>query len=307
MKRIRLGTRGSQLALVQAQSVKEQLERIEPSLRVEIVTVRTKGDQSRGHPAIDDGDTGIFTKAIEDALLNGQVDVAVHSLKDLPTVQPEGLTIGAVPERLDPHDALVSRDGLTTGDLVKGIRVGTGSVRRRAQLLALNDEIEVVALRGNLDTRLRRLAEGDFDAIVVAKAGLIRMQRDDMPTVSLPFDKMLPAAGQGALAIEAREADSALVDLVAELNHAPSALTTHAERMVLHRLGAGCNVPAGVLAELLDDGDVQVRCGVFSRNGQTALWARLSGEDVVPVVEAVVEDLIGQGVDQLIERRKADK
>jgi hydroxymethylbilane synthase len=303
---IRLGTRGSRLALVQAQSVKEQFERIEPSVQVEIVTVRTKGDRLQARPETADGETGIFTKAIEDALLRGEVDVAVHSLKDLPTIQPEGLTIGAVPDRLDPHDVLVSRDGLTTGDLGKGVRVGTGSVRRRAQLLALNDEIEVVALRGNLDTRLRRVADGDFDAFVVAKAGLIRMQRDDLPTAPFPFDKMLPAAGQGALAVEVREVDSALMDLVAELDHAPSALTTHAERMVLYRLGAGCHVPVGVLAELLADGDIQVRCGVFSRNGRTALWARLSGEDVVPVVEAVVEDLVGQGVDQLIERRRQD-
>ncbi len=304
---IRLGTRGSRLALLQAQSVKEQLELLDPSVQVEIVTVRTKGDRLQSHPAMDDGDTGIFTKAIEDALLRNEVDVAVHSLKDLPTVQPDGLTIGAIPERLDPHDVLVSRDGLTTGDLGKGIRVGTGSVRRRAQLLALNDEIEVVALRGNLDTRLRRLADGDFGAIVVARAGLIRMQREDMPTVSLPFDKMLPAAGQGALAVEVKEADTALMELVAKLDHAPSALTAHAERMVLHRLGAGCHVPVGALAELLADGHIQVRCAVFSRNGRTALWARLSGEDVVPVVEAVVEDLIGQGADQLIDRRRPDR
>jgi len=299
MKTIRLGTRGSRLALIQARWVKDRLERAH-SVKVEIVKIKTQGDrlQSGSLPLGDD--TGLFTKGIEDALLYGDVDLAVHSLKDLPTVQPSGLAVAAVPQRLDPHDVLVSRDGLTLDHVGAGIRVGTSSVRRRAQLLAMNHAIEVVDLRGNLDTRLKRLFDGDFDAIVVAMAGLIRMQRDNVESLPIPFDKMLPAAGQGALAIETRKDDAELLELVAELNHAESAATTGAERTVLHRLGAGCQVPIGVLGEILSDGGLRLRCAVYSKDGRDVAQAGSVGSDSADVVDEVVKKLVEQGAADLV-------
>ena len=306
MKQIKLGTRGSQLALVQARWVADSLEALHRSVQVEIVTITPKGDMQTG-PLSTGGDTGLFTKAIEDALLRGEVDIAVHSLKDLPTVQPAGLAIAAVPERLDPHDALVSRDGMTLDQLGKGARVGTSSVRRKAQLLAFNPEIEVVPLRGNLDTRIRRVLDGDFDAIVVAKAGLIRMQRDDVKAVSLPFDKVLSAAGQGALAVEARQDDRELLELLAELNHAESEATTRAERTVLDRLGAGCQVPIGVLAETMGDGGLRLRCAVFSEDGRDVVQADSTCTDTGAVVDEVVNNLVEQGAETLIKDARQDE
>jgi len=299
MKRVRIGTRGSRLALIQAHWVKEALERLH-SVQVEIVKIRTEGDRLQSGTLPLGSDTGLFTKRIEEALLRGDVDVAVHSLKDLPTVQPSGLVLAAVPSRVDPHDVLVSRDGLTPDRLGKGVRIGTASVRRRAQLLAMNGDIHVVDLRGNLDTRLRRLFDGDFDAIVVAKAGLIRMQRDDMKSVDVPFDKMLPAAGQGALAIETRQDDAELLGLVAELNHAESAATTAAERMVLQRLGAGCQVPIGVLGEIMSDGCLRLRCAVFSKDGRAVARADSVGSETANVVDEVVHRLVEQGAADLV-------
>jgi hydroxymethylbilane synthase len=302
MKRIiRLGTRGSRLALIQAGWVRDKLKEVCPSAQVEIVPIQTKGDRMRTRSFGRYDDTGLFTKTIEDALLRNEVDAAVHSLKDLPTVQPAGLAVIAVPERLDPHDALVSRDGLAMEQIKEGMRVGTSSVRRRAQLLALNNEIDVVDLRGNLDTRIKRLSNGKFDAIVVAMAGLIRMRRDDVNAVPIPFETMLPAAGQGALAIEAREDDSKFVTVFAGLNHEESAVTTRAERMVLRLLGAGCHVPIGVLAEYVGGGDIRLRCGVFSRDGQTTIRASSVGSDAQDAVNEIVNKLDSQGARGLID------
>jgi hydroxymethylbilane synthase len=299
MRTIRLGTRGSRLALIQAHWVKDRLERAQ-SVQVEIVKIKTQGDRLQSSSLALGDDTGLFTKGIEEALLRGDVDLAVHSLKDLPTVQPSGLTVAAVPQRLDAHDALVSRDRLTLESLGAGIRVGTSSVRRRAQLLAMNRDIEVVDLRGNLDTRLKRLFDGDFDAIVVAMAGLIRMQRGDFAAAPIPFDDMLPAAGQGALAIETRQADEELMKVVAELNHAASAATTAAERMVLHRLGAGCQVPIGVLGEVLNDGGLRLRCAVYSKDGHDVAQAGSIGGDPADVVDELVKKLWDQGAADLV-------
>jgi hydroxymethylbilane synthase len=299
MRRVRIGTRGSRLALLQANWVREALERLH-SVQVEIVKIKTRGDSlQKGSLPLGD-DTGLFTKGIEDALLRGDVDLAVHSLKDLPTVQPPGLVLAAVPRRVDPHDVLVSRDGLTLDRLEGGVRVGTASVRRRAQLLAMNLDIEVVDLRGNLDTRLKRVFDGDFDAIVVAKAGLIRMKKDDVEAVGVPFDKMLPAAGQGALAIETRKDDAELLELVAELNHKESAATTRAERNVLHRLGAGCQVPIGVLGEILSDGGLRLRCEVFSKDGRAVVRADAVAIEAADVVDEVVKRLVEQGAEDLV-------
>ena len=299
MRRVRIGTRGSRLALIQAHWAREALERLH-SVQVEIVKIKTQGDRLQdGRLPLGD-DTGLFTKRIEEALLRGDVDIAVHSLKDLPTIQPPGLTLASVPKRVDPHDVLVSRDGLTPDRLERGVRVGTASVRRRAQLLAMNLDIEVVDLRGNIDTRLRRVLDGDFDAIVVAKAGLIRMKRNDVEAISFPFDEMLPAAGQGALAIETRQDDAEILELVVEMNHAESAATTRAERNVLRRLGVGCQVPIGVLGEIVSDGGLRLRCAVFSRDGRAVVRAGSVGIDSADVVDEVVKRLVEQGAEDLV-------
>jgi len=299
MKRVRIGTRGSRLALIQADWVRDMLHRLH-SVPVEIVKIKTQGDRLQGGKLPLGSDTGLFTKRIEEALLLGDVDLAVHSLKDLPTVLHSGLALAAVPRRVDPHDVLVSRGGLTPERLWSGVRIGTASVRRRAQLLAMNRDIDVVDLRGNIDTRLSRLSDRDFDAIVVAKAGLIRMKSDDVEAISIPFDKMLPAAGQGALAIETRQDDAAILSLVAELNHRESAVTTQAERAVLHRLGAGCQVPIGVLGESLSDGGLRLRCAVFSKDGSAVVRADSVGIDTTGAVDEVVTRLLEQGAQDLV-------
>lgn len=254
---IRVGTRASTLALTQTGVIATQLA-ASPGLTVELVHITTDGDRLTGSLATLGG-TGVFVTTLRDALLSGRCDVAVHSLKDLPTGPSEGLVIAAVPERADPRDALCARDGLTLAELPLGARVGTGSPRRAAQLHALRPDLDVVDIRGNVDTRLRRVAPGDLDAVVLAAAGLARLGRLDAATDLLDPAVMSPAPGQGALAVEAREADvglgtgprSPLGRALAALDHAPSRLAVTAERALLARLEAGCAAPVGVHARIV--------------------------------------------------------
>ncbi|QTE29456.1 hydroxymethylbilane synthase [Pengzhenrongella sicca] len=253
---IRVGTRASALALTQTGHVAAVLEAA-PGLSAELVRITTDGDRLTGS-LVALGGTGVFVTALRDALLDGRCDVAVHSLKDLPTGAAAGLVIAAIPERADPRDALCARDGLTLAELPAGARVGTGSPRRAAQLLAARPDLAVVDIRGNVDTRLRRVAPGDLDAVVLAAAGLARLGRLAAATELLDPAVMSPAPGQGALAVEARAADatgagdtgprSALARALAALDHAPSRLAVTAERALLARLEAGCAAPVGVHA-----------------------------------------------------------
>ncbi|MFJ9687740.1 hydroxymethylbilane synthase [Streptomyces bacillaris] len=255
---LRLGTRRSQLAMAQSGMVAEAVREV-TGRAVELVEITTYGDVSREHLA-QIGGTGVFVAALREALLRGEVDFAVHSLKDLPTSQPDELVLAAVPQREDPRDALVARDGLTFEQLPDGARVGTGSPRRMAQLNAHARShglrIETVPIRGNVDTRIGFVRDGELDAVVLAAAGLSRLGRTGEVTDFLPVDTVLPAPGQGALAIECAASSADLAAALAELDDPYTRAAVTAERALLAALEAGCSAPVGALADLLVDGQV---------------------------------------------------
>ena len=251
---LRLGTRRSALATAQARRVADDLT-ARTGRPVELVPVTTRGDVS-SEALSQIGGTGVFVSALREALLAGEVDLAVHSLKDLPTAEPNGIALGAVPPREDPRDVLVARDGLTLGELPAGARVGTGSPRRAAQLRALGLGLEVVDVRGNVDTRLRLVADGEVDAVVLARAGLARLGRLDEVTEAIDPLQMLPAPGQGALAVECRSpvdpdrrTSTDLIDVLGTLDDAATRHVVTAERTLLATLEAGCSAPVGALGE----------------------------------------------------------
>ena len=251
--KLRLGTRRSKLALTQSNWVKAQIEEKCPHVEVELVKITTKGDKILDVPLSKVGGKGLFVKEIEEALLDGRIDFAVHSLKDVPTELPDGLEVSIFPEREDPRDALVSRDGKGLMELAPGAAVGTSSLRRMAQLRAARQDLKIEPLRGNLDTRLRKLDEGGFQAIILAVAGLRRMGLSARITEILPYTIMLPAIGQGALGLEFRSADSHTRDVLVRLHHEDTALMVRAERAFLARLEGGCQVPMGAYAVLEGD------------------------------------------------------
>jgi hydroxymethylbilane synthase len=261
MNRLRVGTRGSPLALAQSELVLEALRAGHPTLAVERVVIQTEGDRRRRASLLDLGGQGIFTRELEVALLDGEIDVAVHSLKDLPSTLPEGLLLAATPPREDPHDVLVTREGAPLSKLPAGAVVGTGSPRRRAQLLAARPDLVMEDIRGNVDTRLAKLQQGEYDAIVLAVAGLRRLGWLERPEVAsraevLSFDTMLPAPSQGILGLECRAGDSAVRELLATVNDAGTFAAATAERAVLRRFGSGCRLPIGVIATG-DDGQTR--------------------------------------------------
>ncbi|MEU6387394.1 hydroxymethylbilane synthase [Streptomyces bauhiniae] len=257
-KALRLGTRRSKLAMAQSGQVADAVSRV-TGRPVELVEITTYGDVSREALA-QIGGTGVFVTALRDALVRGEVDFAVHSLKDLPTTQPEELALAAVPVREDPRDVIVARDALKFTDLPRGARIGTGSPRRMAQLNAYARthglDIETVAIRGNVDTRIGYVHEGQLDAVVLAAAGLNRIGRADEVTDFLSVDTVLPAPGQGALAIECAASDADLVAALGELDDPHTRAAVTAERSLLAALEAGCSAPVGALADLLTDGPV---------------------------------------------------
>ncbi len=294
MKRLRLATRGSQLALSQSGWVARRVER-ELGAAVELVTVRTSGDRLADVSLAKLGGKGLFVKEIEEALLDGRADLAVHSAKDLPARIAEGLVLAAFPERGDARDALVARE--TGGHLLglpQGARVGTGSARRRAQLCALRPDLEVVALRGNVTTRLERLAEQRFDAVILACAGLDRLDLGGRIHERVSADLMLPAVGQGVLAIEARAGESLAADLGA-LTDAPSARAIAAERAFLARLEGDCNVPLAAFAEPQRDGTLRLRGMVLSADGAAVAQVEARGADPVALGIAVAEAVLAKG------------
>ncbi|MGW6058147.1 hydroxymethylbilane synthase [Streptomyces sp. NPDC055189] len=255
---LRLGTRRSKLAMAQSGQVADTVRRL-TGRPVELVEITTYGDTSREHLA-QIGGTGVFVTALRDALLGGEVDFAVHSLKDLPTAQPDDLALAAVPLREDPRDVLIARDGLTFPELPSGARIGTGSPRRMAQLNAYARNhglaIETVPIRGNIDTRIGFVRKGELDAVVLAAAGLHRVGRIDEVTDFLAVDTILPAPGQGALAIECAASNAALTAALAELDDPYTRAAVTAERSLLAALEAGCSAPVGALADLLADGQI---------------------------------------------------
>lgn len=286
---LRLGTRGSALALAQSRWVAGQLETLGASVLLEVI--RTTGDQLADVSLGTIGGTGVFVSEIQNALLEGRIDLAVHSMKDVPGGMPDGLTIAAVPPREDPRDVLVGRTAGTLAALPRRAVVGTSSPRRRAQLLAARPDLEVADLRGNLDTRLRKLDEGQYDAICLAAAGLHRLGLGQRITEYLEPDAMVPAAGQGALAIQVRTGELAIVSA---LNHDGSALAVCAERAVLAGLGGGCAVPLGVLCTV-DGNLLTVRAALCSPDGKTVIRDQI-------VREGRPEDLGREMADRLRSR-----
>lgn len=299
-KKLRLGTRGSLLALNQANWVKGQVEELNPEIVVVLVPIKTKGDQIN-IPLFKVGGKGLFIKEIEDALLNKEVDLAVHSAKDLPIFLPEGLSLVAFPPREDPRDVLISRNKTLFENIPEKGRVGTSSLRRQSQLRHLRPDLEIVPLRGNLDTRLQKLSSLDLEAIIVAAAGLHRLGWREKITAYLPAEVMLPAIGQGILAIEARSGDSWLQEILRPLNDPTTEQCFAAERAFLRRLGGGCQVPIAGLAQIEEEKIILTGL-VASVNGQQlvrgqvtgALWA---GEELG---KRLAEDLLAQGGEEIL-------
>jgi hydroxymethylbilane synthase len=253
MNIIRIGTRGSPLAVWQAEWVRSQLLALHPQYKVELVRIKTTGDKILDVPLAQVGGKGLFVKEIETSLLEKQTDLAVHSMKDMPAEIPQGLCIGVVPERENPLDILISREGHAFKDLPEGARLGSSSLRRGAQVRHVRPDITIHPLRGNLDTRIRKLETEGLDAIVLAAAGVRRLGLEDRITEYIPENIMLPAIGQGALAIEMREDDDATRDLIAPMDHRETRLAVESERAFLGRLEGGCQVPIAAHAKINGD------------------------------------------------------
>lgn len=301
MKPLRIGTRGSPLALWQANHIAERLAQLH-RIDTQLVRIRTAGDRLQSAPVSQAGASkGIFIKELEDALLAGAVDLAVHSMKDVPTEAPAGLSFPAVTRREDVRDCLISRDARTLENLPPGVRIGTSSLRRQAQLRHHRPDLEMVDVRGNVDTRLRKLAGGEFDAIVLALAGLKRLGVADKVTQVLDADVMLPAVGQGAIGIETRTNDRDTSEFVAALDDAETRACITAERALLHELQGGCQVPLGAWARLVN-GEVHIEAAVFSADGREFVRRddRGSAADARAVGKRLGQTLIGAGADKLL-------
>jgi hydroxymethylbilane synthase len=303
---LRLGTRRSVLALAQSGLVADVLRAA--GHEVEIVEVVTEGDRSAA-AVTQIGSTGVFVTELRQRLLAGDIDVAVHSLKDLPTAPPEGIALAAVPHRADPRDALVARGGLMLAELPAGARVATGSPRRTAQLRALGFGLDVVAIRGNVDSRLGRIEQGEYDAVVLAAAGLQRLGRLDEASEILDPGQMLPAPGQGALAVECRAEDAALVGaLAAALDDPLTRSAVAAERALLGRLEAGCSAPVGALADVStgDDGadEIYLRAVVAAVDGDRTIRLSITGplNDAQVLGQRLADDLLNAGAADLMGR-----
>jgi len=298
--RIRIGSRGSMLALAQSNWVKRQLEAHYPEAQVDLTIIKTSGDRFVDTPIAAIGGKGIFTKEIEDALLRNEIDIAVHSMKDLPTEMVAGLTIAAVSLREDARDVLVSREGRRLNNLPSGARVATGSLRRQAQLLHHRGDLSIVPIRGNIDTRLRKLDEGQADALIMAAAGLNRIGRAERIAEYLADDVCVSAVAQGALGIEAR-GDGAMRELLAFLHDTNTSAEVSAERMLLERLGGGCHVPIGARARVTGDG-LRMIAIVADPSGKSLCRGEIGGKarDAAELGRHLAEQLIHDGAGKLL-------
>jgi hydroxymethylbilane synthase len=305
---LRIATRASQLALWQANWVASRLRSGDPDQKVELVHVTTTGDRIRDASLSALGGIGVFTREIQQALLDDRADLAVHSLKDLPTVPVEGLTIAAVPERASPWDALILPADARTPELglenfSSNARIGTGSLRRRAQLLFLRPDLEFVEIRGNVDTRLRKLDAGEADALILAEAGLDRLGLAARISARLAPPELFPAVGQGALGLECRVDDRATRQMVGQLNHPATFACVAAERHTLARLGAGCHAPVGVFTAV-DGEELTLEAVVLDSDGRQRVHAKRTGRvaDPVAIADEVADALCDQGADGLLAR-----
>jgi hydroxymethylbilane synthase len=295
---LRIGSRGSQLARWQANHIRARLEARGHSVEIEVI--KTTGDKITDVALAKVGTKGMFTKEIEEALAEGRIDLAVHSLKDLPTEISSEFEIAAITRREDPRDVFCSEKYSKIDGLPRGARVGTSSLRRQAQLKALRHDLELHPLRGNVDTRLRKLADGEYDAVILAAAGLNRLDKNDFVRQIIPAEIMCPAAGQGALAIEIRAGDSATRQCLRFLDDKAARLTTTCERALLRKMGGGCQVPIGALAEFRE-GQLYLQALVASPDGSRLLRESRKGSDPVELGRAVGEALLRRGGDAILE------
>lgn len=303
---VRVGTRESKLAILQTEVVIAGLKRLFPDVVCQIVAVTTRGDKILNKPIADLGTRGVFVKELEEALLSGEADLVVHSLKDLPTDLPQGLTLAAVLDRTDPRDVLVSTNHVPFRSLPAGSRVATSSRRRAAQLKAVRGDLAFVDIRGNIPTRLKKHEEGACDAMVLAAAGLLRLGVPEKITEYLDIAVSTPAVGQGALAVECRAADAGILELAQAIEDAPVRAQITAERTFLEKLGGGCSVPIGALCENLSDGLLRISGCVAALDGSRVLRKSLEG----PASEAsqlgarLAEEFLELGAADLLERLK---
>jgi hydroxymethylbilane synthase len=301
-KTLRIGTRASQLALWQANWVKSELEKQHPGLEVTLTKIKTQGDKILDVPLAMVGGKGLFVKEIEEAMLRGEIDIAVHSMKDVPTIFPEGLALRCITEREDPRDIVILKPGFKSfRDLPQGARIGTSSLRRKAMLLHLRPDFQMVDIRGNVETRMRKLTEDNLDAVVLAAAGMKRLGFADQISEYLPTDVSLPAIGQGALGIESRLVDDEINALIDFFNHAETAAAVKGERAVLRRLEGGCQVPIGAFGEVRN-GQLTLTGLVSSIDGQQFLQETVScaPEAAEATGTALAESLLKQGADKIL-------
>jgi len=309
MRTIVVGSRQSALALTQTNQVIDALEKLAAELRLEVCfevkKIVTKGDRILDVTLSKVGGKGLFVKEIEQALLNGEIDMAVHSMKDMPALLPEGLVNGAVPLRQDPRDCLISREGVDLDGLPHGAKVGTSSLRRSSQLLAYRPDLKLEWIRGNIDSRLRKLETEGFDAILLAAAGLKRMGWEDRITSYLPVEICLPAVGQGALGIQCRENDAELLELLGRYQDGDTARTVAAERSLLASLNGGCQVPIGAYAVLGEDGKTVHLTGMVGKpDGSLLLKESAIGTDPETLGREVARLLADKGADEILEQAR---
>jgi hydroxymethylbilane synthase len=308
---VRIGTRGSRLALIQSELVRDELQRLHPGLEVEIVVIQTKGDKLLDAPLAKLGDKGLFTKELETAMLEGRTDLSVHSAKDMPTTIPDGLELVAFTAREDVRDAFVAGGGARPGgiaQIAEGAVVGTSSLRRRSQLLALRPDLDLVDIRGNVQTRLRKLDEQGMAGTILAAAGLARLGQPELAAFAFSFEQMLPAVGQGSLAIEARSGDARIRALVVPLIHEPTSVAVQAERALMRSLEGGCQVPIAGHAELTavpgapGARQLRLRAYVGSLDGADALRGEKTGSAEAPEAlgTALADELLGRGAGRIL-------
>ncbi len=300
--KIKASTRGSRLALIQVEIVATELKRHDPSVSVETRIVETTGDLDRDRPIVELDQKGVFTKAVDDLVISGEADFSVHSMKDLPLELPQGLTIAAVPERASPYEALVSVEHGSLDELPTGAVLGTSSPRRTAQLRHLRDDLDVRLIRGNVDTRLRKLEKGQYDALILAEAGLLRLDRGDAIKERLSLEDFTPPAGQGALAIVVREDDSETIQALWAITHLPSLAEVDAERSFMEAMGGGCSTPIGVVARL--EGELRLYASVLSPDGKERFQFRKSGEasDPKEFGRSAALEALERGASKIVEK-----
>jgi len=299
---LRIGTRASQLALHQANWVKGKLVQVYPHLKVTLIRIKTKGDKIQNVPLAKIGGKGLFVKEIEEALIERRIDLAVHSIKDVPTELPEGLHLSVITKREDPRDAFISKDGRLLKDLPQGAKIGTSSLRRQAQLLHLRSDFEMIPLRGNLDTRLKKLETMNLNGIVLALAGVRRLGLESRITEIIPPEISLPAIGQGALGIETRMGDEQVEEFIQFLNHPSSSITITAERAFLKRLGGGCQVPIAAFGRMVGS-TLQIDGMVGTTDGKTLVRHHIEGpvEEATSLGIQLAEVLVSKGAGEILE------